>query len=64
MKVAKAKGRLRGRQPKLTPRQEAHLVQLHTAGEHTTGELAELFGVARSTVYRAVNRSRGKPTLA
>ena len=26
MKVAKAKGRLRGKQPKLTPRQEAHLV--------------------------------------
>ncbi|MCA1699055.1 MAG: recombinase family protein, partial [Actinobacteria bacterium] len=64
MKVAKAKGRLRGRAPKLTPRQEAHLVQLYTAGEHTTGELAELFGVARSTVYRAVDRSRSKPTPA
>jgi DNA invertase Pin-like site-specific DNA recombinase len=58
MKVAKAKGRLRGRQPKLTPRQEAHLVQLHRAGEHTTGELAELFGVARSTVYRALDRAQ------
>jgi DNA invertase Pin-like site-specific DNA recombinase len=63
MKVAKAKGRLRGRQPKLTPRQEEHLVRLHKAGEHTTGELAELFGVARSTVYRAIGRSRSKPTL-
>src|SRR6187549_963697 len=28
MKVAKAKGRLRGKQPKLNPRQEAHLVGL------------------------------------
>jgi DNA invertase Pin-like site-specific DNA recombinase len=64
MKVAKAKGRLRGRQPKLSARQEAHLVELHQAGRHTTGELAELFGVARSTVYRAVDRSRSKPTLA
>jgi len=63
MKVAKAKGRLRDRQPKLTPRHEAHLVRLHMAGEHTTGELAELFGVARSTVYRAIGRSRSKPTL-
>ena len=27
MRVAKAKGRLRGRQPKLNPRQEAHLVR-------------------------------------
>jgi len=64
MKVTKAKGRLRGRQPKLSARQEAHLVELHQAGRHTTGELAELFGVARSTVYRAVDRSRSKPTLA
>src|ERR687889_2548054 len=28
MKVARAKGRLRGKQPKLNPRQEAHLVSL------------------------------------
>lgn len=56
MKVARAKGRLRGKQPKLTPAQEAHLVQLHAAGQHTSQELAELFNVARSTVYRAVQR--------
>ena len=57
MKVARAKGRLRGKQPKLTVRQEAHLVALHQAGEHTSAELAELFGVARSTVYRAIDRA-------
>jgi DNA invertase Pin-like site-specific DNA recombinase len=34
MKVAKAKGRLRGKQPKLSPTQEAHLVKLYRAGEH------------------------------
>jgi len=56
MKVAKAKGRLRGKQPKLNPRQEAHLVALHRAGEHSTAELGDLFGVARSTVYRALER--------
>ncbi len=58
MKVAKAKGRLRGKQPKLTPRQEAHLVALHRSGEHTSAELAELFNVARSTIYRALERAR------
>lgn len=52
-----AKGRLRGKSPKLTPRQEAHLVQLHAADEHTVGELAELFSVGRSTVYRALQRA-------
>ena len=56
MKVAKAKGRLRGKQPKLNPRQEAHLVALHRAGEHSVAELGDLFGVARSTVYRAIQR--------
>lgn len=57
MKIAKARGRLKGKQPKLSPSQEAHLVKLHRAGEHTGSELAELFGVARSTVYRAVERA-------
>jgi DNA invertase Pin-like site-specific DNA recombinase len=58
MKVAKAKGRLRGKQPKLSARQEAHLVELHATGAHTSAELAELFSVARSTVYRALERAR------
>jgi len=58
MKVARAKGRLRGKQPKLSPRQEAHLIELHQAGAHTSAELAELFSVARSTVYRAIERAR------
>jgi DNA invertase Pin-like site-specific DNA recombinase len=57
MKVAKANGRLRGKQPKLSLRQEAHLVGLHRGGAHTGAELAELFGVARSTVYRAIARA-------
>ena len=57
MAVARAKGRLRGKKPKLSPHQEAHLVELHRAGRHTTSELAELFNVARSTVYRAIRRA-------
>jgi DNA invertase Pin-like site-specific DNA recombinase len=61
MKVAKAKGRLRGKQPKLKPAQEAHLVELWRAGQHTSAELAELFSVARSTVYRAVQRAGESP---
>jgi len=55
MKVAKAKGRLRGKQPKLNQRQEAHLVALLQGGQYSTAELADLFGVGRSTVYRAVS---------
>src|SRR4051794_16697669 len=60
MKVAKAKGRLRGKQPKLNRGQEAHLVSLVHSGEYSTLEVAELFGVGRSTVYRAIERQRGR----
>jgi DNA invertase Pin-like site-specific DNA recombinase len=63
MKVAKAKGRLRGKAPKLSATQETHLVGLYRAGKHTTAELAELFSVGRSTVYRAVQRA-GEPAVA
>ena len=54
MAIAKAAGKLRGRKRKLTPSQEKHLVQLHRTGAHNTSETAELFAVARSTVYRAI----------
>ncbi len=57
MAIAKAKGRLKGRKPKLSTVQENHLVSLYGTGEHTVGELAELFSVGRSTVYRAIERA-------
>ena len=50
MKVAKAKGRLRGKQPKLKPNQAKHLHELHDSGNYTQAELAELFDVGRSTM--------------
>lgn len=61
MKVAKAKGRLRGKQPKLKPNRQALLVEMYEAGEHTTSKLADLFEVARSTVYRTIQRARVTP---
>jgi DNA invertase Pin-like site-specific DNA recombinase len=60
MKVARAKGRLRGRQPKLNHAQEAHPVALFDGGDHSTAELADLFGVTGSTVYRALERQRAR----
>ena len=64
MKVAKAKGHLRGKQPKLNRRQEAHLVSLIHSGDYSTAEVAELFGVGRSTVYRAIERQRNEARAA
>jgi DNA invertase Pin-like site-specific DNA recombinase len=56
MAVAKARGRLRGKRRKLKTGQEKHLVQLWNDGTHTTAQLADLFNVGRSTVYRAIRR--------
>jgi DNA invertase Pin-like site-specific DNA recombinase len=64
IRVAKAKGHLRGKQPNFSPRQEAHLVELIRSGEYTTSEVGDLFGVARSTVYRALQRSTQRAALA
>lgn len=62
MAIAKARGQLRGRGPKLTVSQVADLVELHPAGGLSRPELAGRLGVARSTVYRStarrVDRSR------
>jgi DNA invertase Pin-like site-specific DNA recombinase len=61
MAIARENGRLKGKQPKLNPRQHAHLLGLYEAGEHTISELAELFSVSRATIYREVTRARGRP---
>ena len=60
MAVAKAKGRLRGRQPKLSPEREGHLVKLREEGQHSDAELAEIFDVSRSTVWRACKRQKSR----
>ena len=57
MAIARAKGRLKGRAPKLSLGRQAHLLKLHAAGEHTIAELAELFEVSRQTVYRVLERA-------
>lgn len=56
MAIAKAKSKLRGKQPKLSARQQQHLLQLAASGEHTIAEISELFSVSRATVYRTIAR--------
>ena len=58
VRIAKADGKLRGKQPKLSAKQEAQMVKLYDSGDYSKSELAEMFGVARSTVGRAVERVR------
>jgi DNA invertase Pin-like site-specific DNA recombinase len=56
MAVARAKGKLRGRQPKLSLKQQRELVRMAGTGEYTVADLAELFTVSRTTVYRTLQR--------
>jgi DNA invertase Pin-like site-specific DNA recombinase len=60
MAVASARGRLKGKPPKLSTTQQQHLLKLHEEGEKSIPELAELFSVSRATVYRALERHRAR----
>ncbi|PPI47040.1 recombinase family protein [Rathayibacter tritici] len=57
MQVAKQKGRLKGRKPKLSPVVEGHLVAEFRSGDYSVTELAGRYGVGVATVYRAVQRA-------
>jgi DNA invertase Pin-like site-specific DNA recombinase len=54
MAIARAKGRLRGRQPKLSAKQQAELRRMHKTGDYSITDLAELFSISRPTVYRTL----------
>lgn len=57
MAIARAKGRLRGKQPKLSDRQQRELVRLHATGTYSISDLGALFAVSRPTVYRTLQRA-------
>jgi DNA invertase Pin-like site-specific DNA recombinase len=56
--IARAKGRLKGKPPKLSAIQRALLLKLYRAGQHSIAELAELFSFSCATVYREIARAR------
>ncbi|MYX67337.1 DNA invertase Pin-like site-specific DNA recombinase [Streptomyces sp. KhCrAH-43] len=55
--AARARGRVGGRRPKLTDQQRALAQELYDKREKTVQEIADLFGVPRTTVYGHLNRS-------
>ena len=56
MAIARARGKLRGKQPKLSDRQQRELCRMHATGEYSISDLAELFSVSRPTIYRTLDR--------
>jgi DNA invertase Pin-like site-specific DNA recombinase len=56
MAIARAKGKLKGKPPKLSAKQQKELCRMHATGEYSISDLAELFSVSRPTVYRTLAR--------
>lgn len=49
---AKAEGKFKGRQPKLSAAEAAKLRRMYASGEYTAAELGRFFGLHRTSVYR------------
>jgi DNA invertase Pin-like site-specific DNA recombinase len=62
MAIARAKGKLRGKQPKLSEKQQKELCRMKETGEYSISDLAEIFSVSRPTIYRCLQRATAKNT--
>jgi DNA invertase Pin-like site-specific DNA recombinase len=56
MAIARAKGKLKGKRPKLSDKQQKELCRMHDTGQYSISDLAELFSVSRPTIYRTLAR--------
>ena len=57
MAIARAKGKLKGKKPKLSERRQKELRRMYDSGGYAISDLAELFLVSRPTVYRVLART-------
>ena len=57
MAIARSKGKLRGKQPKLSEKQQRELSRMHATGDYSISDLAEVFSVSRPTIYRTLQRT-------
>jgi len=55
--AAKRRGKYPGRPTLLTPQQVRHAKKMLDRGEETTGSIAALFGVDRTTIWRALQKA-------
>ncbi|GAN72745.1 DNA recombinase/resolvase [Acidiphilium multivorum AIU301] len=56
MAIARAKGKLRGKRPTLSERQQKELRRMYDTGNYSITDLADLFSVSRPTIYRTLAR--------
>jgi len=58
MKMARAKGKLRGKKPKLSEKQHRELRRMYGTGDYSISDLADVFAVSRPTIYRRLQRTQ------
>ena len=64
MAMARARGRLRGKKPKLSEKQGKELRRMYDTGEYSISDLADVFSVSRPTIYRTLHRVPGRDPLS
>lgn len=63
MAITRVKGKLRGKQPELSEKQQREFYRMHVIREDSISDLAEVFSVSRPTVYRKLNRHKTSAIL-
>lgn len=56
LKSARARGKVGGRKPRLTPAQERAVIAVAATGEHSMTSIAQDFDISRSTLHRILKR--------
>ena len=57
--AARARGRMGGRKPSLTPRKVKVARRMYADGDSTVAEIAKVLGVSRATIYRHLGPALG-----
>lgn len=60
MAIARSKGKLKGKKPKLSERRQTELRRMYDTGDYSISDLAELFDVSRPTIYRVLQRMQSE----
>jgi predicted DNA-binding protein YlxM (UPF0122 family) len=56
MAVARAKGEVKGKRPKLSPMQSKELRRTYDTGDYSISDLGDLFQLSRPPIYRTLAR--------
>ena len=56
--AARARGRMGGRKPSLSPKKIQVARPMYAAGDSTVAEIAKVLGVSRATIYRHLGEVR------